>query len=56
MKRIGKLLLAAVLVVCSVCGGFVGCTPKTKKAQLFVGVYDGGVGTQWAYNLKQKFE
>lgn len=56
MKKIGRMVLATLLVAWTLCGGLAGCASQTKKAQLFIGVYDGGVGTQWAYNLKQKFE
>lgn len=57
-RKTGSLLLAAVLAAASF--GFVGCAKTEKidatKSQLTVLNYNGGVGTDWLYQIAEDFE
>ena len=61
MKKLRCILLSIVLAFCAV--GFTGCSDSNDPHKLYadrtwltVGVYDGGVGTQWIKNLAEKFQ
>lgn len=57
-----KQMIASVLALTATAGCLAGCgggdvvTYDETKTQLFVGVIDGGVGSQWCENAKIRFE
>ena len=61
VKKIAGITLAAALAAGSMYG-FAGCgevisqSVDETKTQLYVGNYDGGVGTQWLYDAADRFE
>ncbi len=62
MKKILSFVLVALLSLSSA-AVFVGCGGKTQgekvdpnKTQLYVGVYDGALGTEWLYEYKKEYE
>lgn len=58
MKKLGLLVLGFIMMFCSVvsvgCGG--GESIDKTKTQLYIYNYDGGIGTDWLYDLKAAFE
>lgn len=61
MKKIVAILICCVAVL----GGFAGCGEKgsginekidKNKTQLYIGVYDGGLGTDWIKEVRKNFE
>lgn len=61
MKKTGKLVCACVSFVL-LFGGLFGCNREqgepvlTDKTQLNIGVFDGGLGGDWIYDIKEDFE
>ena len=59
-KKTVTLLLVATSLSLVACGGDSGDSSNKKvdanKTQLYVGVYDGGVGAEWAYKYAEDFE
>lgn len=48
-------MIAAMVVPFSACGGQGNGIDETKT-QLYVGVYDGGLGTDSVYSMAKRFE
>ncbi len=59
MKKIISVILAMMMIITAV-PMLVACEPDLgydpTKTQIFVANYDGGVGTNWLYDLKPRFE
>lgn len=62
-----KRILTTMLVLAAFVNLFAGCTPKTggptqteqidrNRTQLYVSNYNGGIGTDWLYDVKARFE
>ena len=61
LKQTVTLLLAATTISFAACGGGGSTSSSNKevesdKSQLYVGVYDGALGAQWAYEYAEAFE
>jgi hypothetical protein len=58
MKKLLCVLLCGILVL----SGLTGCERREmevtndEKTQLTIGVFDGGLGSEWVYTLKKRFE
>lgn len=59
MKRLAKILgvaMCGVTILSSVaCGGKVIDSIRSDREQIYVNVYNGGVGTEWFNNLKNEW-
>ncbi len=61
IKKVASIMLAAALSlgtfgVLAGCGEVISGEIDETKSQLYVGNYDGGVGTQWLYDAADRFE
>ena len=61
IKKVTSVMLAAALSlgtfgVLAGCGEIISEEIDETKSQLYVGNYDGGVGTQWLYDAADRFE
>ena len=62
MKKLTTLLLALLVCACSMLGGLTGCNREEEEAfneeasHLYVGLYNAGYGTEYAKDLKKRFE
>ena len=60
MKKMIALMLAAVAATCCLslagCNEVIGEEVDSTRTQLYVGNYDGGVGTVWLESAKTRFE
>ena len=57
MKKITKVLSLLLSIVCAFSVG-VGCSSNIdpNKTQLYIGNFDAGVGTQWLYEVVERFK
>ena len=61
LKKFVAVIMAAVtalgtMSLFSACGEQIGEPIDETKTQLYIGNYDGGVGTQWLYEAASRFE
>lgn len=61
LKKFAAVIMAAVtalgtMSLFSACGERIGEPIDETKTQLYIGNYDGGVGTQWLYEAASRFE
>lgn len=65
MKGKLKKIFAGTMGAAMICAALAGCTGRapegsepvnTDQLQLYIGVYEGGLGSDWVYALKKDFE
>ena len=62
IQKIGTVICLAAVIGTSL-SAFVGCGDKngaeeidSKRTQLYISNFDGGIGTQWLDNIEKLFE